>query len=204
MTDGMRSQTLALAAAVQCLVGVGAIATRGHHRRDEVEPCVGALLGVFEGEPGALYGGPARLESGLRQLIEQLERPSESTITRYLVSVLYLERRLRKQPQMMARLGAGLANARRQAEYFEPMHPNVISNLAALYSDTISNLRPRIMVQGDRAFLEQPNNADLIRALLLSAIRAISLWREAGGNRWRLLTGRRRLVQTAGELLAHV
>lgn len=197
----MTTQTLALAAALQSLSNVVSVANTGHSRRDEVEPCVQALLTVYEGDFERLYGGREALAAGLRQLVEQLERPRDPILTRYLVAVLYLERRLRKRPSMMAHLGNGLANARRQAEYFERLHPNVISNLGSLYSETISTLRPRIMVVGGREYLEQPSNANLIRTLLLSAIRAATFWREAGGNRWRLLFGRQKYVERARELL---
>src|SRR5690625_3626682 len=131
MNDALGGQTLALAAAFQCLANVVSIATRGRYQRDEVEPCIQSLLGVFEGDIAALYGGVPALETGLRRLIEQLERPTEPMLARYLAAVLYLERRLRKTPKVLGSLGDGLARARRQVDYFgDPLHPNVIGNLA--------------------------------------------------------------------------
>jgi high frequency lysogenization protein len=44
-------------------------------------------------------------------------------------------------------------------------------------------LSPRIMVNGDPAHLNNPENANRIRALLLAGIRAAMLWRQSGGGR---------------------
>lgn len=200
MTDVLRNQTLALAAAMQALLSVVSIARRGHSRRSDTEPCLQGLLQTYEGDVEQLYGGVAPLRAGLEQLVEQLARPTDPELTRYLVAVIYLERRLRKQPEVLRRLGQGLDSARRQREYFGGYNPNVVSNLGGLYGETISTLKPRIMVQGERAYLEQAANADQIRAQLLAAIRAISLWHEAGGTRWRLLFGRNKYLRVAEKL----
>ena len=61
----------------------------------------------------------------------------------------------------------------------------------------ISSLRPRILVQGHAAYLQDERNAALIRALLLAAIRAAGLWQINGGGRLRLVLGRRRLIEQA-------
>ncbi|MGD8430724.1 MAG: DUF489 family protein, partial [Ectothiorhodospiraceae bacterium] len=60
------------------------------------------------------------------------------------------------------------------------------------------------LIQGERGYLEDPRNAALIRTLLLSALRAASLWRQCGGTRLRLIFGRKRLIEEARKLLATV
>ncbi|WP_258867989.1 high frequency lysogenization protein HflD [Alkalilimnicola ehrlichii] len=177
------------------------VAQRGHANKSDVEPCLAGLLKVYDGDLRNLYGPPEQLHNGLKQLQEQLTRPNNPVLTRYLVAAIYLERRLRKRGDLMRRLGEGLEAARRQVDYFGENHPNVISNLAGLYADTVSTLTPRIMVQGNREYLEQPANAEMIRTLLLAAIRSISLWREAGGSRWKLLFNRRQILAAADRLL---
>jgi len=48
--------------------------------------------------------------------------------------------------------------------------------------------------------LADADTANLIRALLLAAIRAAVLWRQCGGRRWRLLLQRRDLLHAAQRL----
>ena len=57
------------------------------------------------------------------------------------------------------------------------------------------------MVRGEPEYLSQAGNANRIRALLLSGIRAAVLWRQLGGNRLRLLFSRSRIVRCAHGLL---
>jgi high frequency lysogenization protein len=78
----------------------------------------------------------------------------------------------------------------------------LIEKLADLYTQTISTLGPRIMVSGDHGHLANPAIAAKVRAVLLAGIRSAVLWRQTGGQRWRLLFSRGRIARTAAELLA--
>ena len=123
-------------------------------------------------------------------------------MVRYVFSLLHLERKLIRQPEMLQDLRRGIETAAAQAEHFSSTHPNVISSLADLYSRTISTLSPRIMVKGEPTVLSNPENAARIRTLLLAGVRSTVLWRQCGGTRLNLLIQRRRLLQTAEELAA--
>jgi high frequency lysogenization protein len=57
------------------------------------------------------------------------------------------------------------------------------------------------MVQGDPQYLQVGDNAARIRVLLLAGIRACVLWRQAGGNRWRLILNRQALLNEASRQL---
>ena len=88
-----------------------------------------------------------------------------------------------------------------QAEIFSPLHDNVIANLADIYSNTVSQILPKIMVSGESNFLNNPANANKIRALLLAGVRSAVLWTQTGGGRWQVLFKRKQFVQAARELL---
>src|SRR3569623_1691456 len=49
--------------------------------------------------------------------------------------------------------------------------------------------------------LSHPDVANKVRTLLLAAIRSAVLWRQCGGNRWQLIFGRRKIIDTARALL---
>ena len=80
-------------------------------------------------------------------------------------------------------------------------HPDVLSSLGALYADTISHLRPRVMVQGNPHYLGQPGVVAEIRAILLAAVRSAVLWRQLGGTMWDFVLGRRQRLEAVDDWL---
>ncbi|MBA1145535.1 high frequency lysogenization protein HflD [Ectothiorhodospiraceae bacterium WFHF3C12] len=201
MNDPQANRVLALAGVFQALEAVREIATQGASPPEHYKPCVQALLAEFEGEVAPLYGGIPTLKPGLRTLIRHLEQPADAELSRHLIMVLHLERRLQRRKAVMAELTDGLGRARNQAAYFHSGHENVISNLADLYQRTVSTVGPRIMVRGERHYLEDPRSAALVRVLLLAALRGVSLWRACGGSRLSLLLRRKSAIAEARHLL---
>ncbi|HET8700108.1 MAG TPA: high frequency lysogenization protein HflD [Nitrococcus sp.] len=195
-------QVLALAGMVQALSQVRQIAMHGRCDPYRTEPCIRALLETYEGNAATLYGGRDRLMPGLHLLADHLMHPNEVQLTRYLVAVLYLERKLTANRARFRKVIEGIQRAAKQAAYFSTLHDNVIRNLGGLYTETVSLIHPPVIISGERAYLDDPHNAALIRALLLSAIRAASLWRQAGGNRLRLIFFRQRIIAEAHRQLA--
>lgn len=203
MTDRLHQQVVALAAALQALALIIDVARHGKTDPALTAVCLQGLLRPYQPDIARLYGGARQLKAGLTTLREQLTQPRDMELTRYLIAILHLEARLRKQPTRLQAISAGLEHARRQAEYFDGLTTGTVhASLARLYTEHVSNLRPRVIVAGERAHLEQPQNVDLIRALLLAAVRAVTLWREAGGSRLDLIFRRRKLLQMADELRA--
>jgi hypothetical protein len=68
------------------------------------------------------------------------------------------------------------------AERLGSTHPDVLASLGGLYADTVSHLRPRVMVQGNPHYLGQAAIVSEIRAVLLAALRSAVLWRQLGGS----------------------
>lgn len=200
-TSRHRSQVLALAAMYQALAQVQQIGTTGRWDGDALETCLRGLLGVYDQDVSTVYGGSSALESGLRVLHLQLGQPGDMQLTRYAVLVMHLERKLMKRKDMLGRLARGIEESRHQSDYFSVTHENVVHHLADLYQQTISTLTPPIMVQGKREWLGDSDRAARIRALLLSAIRAATFWRQAGGGRLRLIFGRQRMQRLAEAML---
>lgn len=152
-----------------------------------------------------VYGGDHfNLRDGLRMLTGALERnpvelPREAL--RYSVGIMELQRQLAKRPEMLDMIGQRLSTIEQQAQLFGITHDNVVSAFAALYQETLSTFKMRLQIHGEMQFLQNPRNAERIRALLLAGIRSATLWRQLGGNRWQLFFSRRKILKDAYALL---
>lgn len=209
MEANIRNRTIALAALFQAVNGVNQVANEGNIDPIILESAINSLLAEETASIEMLYGGIGNLRTGLRSLVRQLGgesmtpegQPGNTEATRYTVNLLYLEKKLLADQQMFNRLLEGISAAQEQLDFFEPTHPNIIARLADTYTETVSKIGPRIIIKGDQVHLGNPDNAAKIRVLLLSGIRAALLWRQAGGNRWKLLLARGAMQKEARRLL---
>ena len=94
-----------------------------------------------------------------------------------------------------------LALAPRQAE-LGSSHPQVLAALGGLYADTISHLRPRVLVKGNPHYLGQATVVAEIRAVLLAGVRSAVLWRQLGGSLWDFLLHRNAMLEATEHWLA--
>ena len=200
-----QQQATALAAIVQAATLVEQLARTGDISADAAEPLLKALFVQNPAHFTDVYGSArSSLNVGLNQLgavLGKNPRGISPDVTRYALSLIHLERKLARQPQMLEALGNGIQSASRQAAHFSPTHENTVAALADLYKQTLSNLSFRIHVTGNPAFLQNNHTANRVRALLLAGIRAAILWRQVGGKRWHLLVNRGRYLKACDELL---
>lgn len=194
-------RAIALAGMMQAIDLVRNIAQRGQTNADDTATCLNSLLQIDAASSAAIYGGVARLRTGLRLLEQQIEQPRDMELTRYAVALLGLERKLARHPDLLAAIRTGIEDTIRNLSHFSVDHSNTIARLADLYLNSLSTLTPRIMVNGDPIHLNNPDNANRIRALLLAGIRAAILWRQSGGGRLTLLLRRNPLLRETRRLL---
>ncbi|CAI8154239.1 high frequency lysogenization protein HflD [Pseudidiomarina mangrovi] len=198
------ARVTALAAAAQCLAAVKQIAREGSLR--DSKQVQRLLLNVLDLNPTSLeqmYPDPHELHWGLETLLLQIgpTQHKDIEITRYIVGLMALERRLYKRPQSMAKLAERLQHIQRQRDDFNFAQDTIIAGMAGLYSDVISPLSKPIKITGKPDHLKQINVQNQIRALLLAALRNIVLWRQQGGQRRQFIFSRQRMITTAQQLL---
>lgn len=204
MAHSITDRTLALAALFQAAQLVQDVARRGQAADSDIEACVRSLFQLDAPTTEAIFGGPRQLATGLRALSSRLGArgtKEDLEVTRYVIALLHLERKLIRHPTMLETLRIGIERINNQVSFFSPTHSNVIAALGELYQATISTLQPRVMVGGEPTYLADSARANLIRALLLAGIRAAVLWRQLGGSRWQLFLGRRKILDAAQQLL---
>jgi len=195
----LQEQLIALGGLFSCAAAVDRIA-RGERMGETVlVSLLGSLLVRDPKTTLEVYGGDDfSLREGYRALQGMLERDPQSLqreTLRYALSLITLERKLAQRGDLLDKIGSRLNQIQQQVLMFGQTHDNVIASCAALYQDSLSAFRQRILVHGDMRTLEQPANAAKIRALLFAGIRSARLWRQLGGRRWQLLFARRKLLQ---------
>lgn len=201
MSHSYDDRVLALAALAQALQQVRTTAESGQSRNDPAEAVIASVFHIDADSVADVYGGVPRVQPGLRLLRDIFTRQQDDGVAKLAMSVIRLERRFSAEPDVVDAVSDGLRRIAPQAQAHGPTHPDVLTALGGLYAETISQLRPRVMVQGAPHYLGQASVVAEIRALLLAAVRSAVLWRQLGGNQWELLLGRSRMLESVGRML---
>lgn len=202
MSHSFDDRVLALAALAQALQQVRTTAESGQSRNDPAEAVIASVFRIDAESVADVYGGVPRVQPGLRVLRDIFTRQqSDDGVAKLAMSVIRLERRFSAEADVVDAVSDGLRRIAPQAQAQGATHPEVLNALGGLYADTISQLRPRVMVQGAPHYLGQPNVVAEIRALLLAAVRSAVLWRQLGGSQWELLLARSRMLESVGRMV---
>lgn len=196
------ARVLALAGVFQAVSLVRDIARQGDCDGEAMEASLASVFKLESASAAEVFGGNQGVRHGLRVLIQQVEGDERDLpLFHMLVNILKLERSLARNPDISRRLGEALEGMQRQLQHFPVTHATIIARLADLYSTNLSILKPRITVVGNPLYLQQPAQAQRVRALLLAATRAAVLWHQLGGRRRHLLFRAQREVMIARGML---
>ena len=195
MSNSFDDRVLALAGLLQALTQVRRIADTGQSENQQVQAMLDSVFRIDASNAEAVYGDASQLRGGLRQLHDYLANGSkDEALGKLALAVLQLERRFIRSDAMASKVQADLRRLTGEASTLGSAHPDVIADLGRLYADTISTLRPRVMVQGNPHYLGQAGVVSEIRALLLAALRSAVLWRQMGGSLWDFVFRRREMA----------
>jgi high frequency lysogenization protein len=201
-----RDRCIALAGMFQSAKLVHEIAYKGKYDEESAKASIYSLFQVEAESVPAVYGGLEGIVLGLNQLIEQLtgKEKRNSETTGYVITMMHLERKLANQGEMLNLISNGIHIASTRLAHFPMLHQNILGQIADIYSDTISTIHPRIMVHGDPMQLQDRNNVNIIRSLLLAGIRSATLWNQCGGSRIQIILSRKKIISIAIELMEEI
>lgn len=210
MSDSFADRTLAVAGLFQAARLAQQLAREGRAETSAFAASIQSLLLIDVPSTEAVYGGAAGVKLGLNLLRDKLAGETEAgdvEIAKYVISLIHLEGQLRRHRDMQETIHRGIEAIQEQMKFFEAaesgetVHPRLIEKLAELYTQTLSTLTPRIMVNGEHGHLSNPAIAAKVRAALFAGIRSAFLWRQLGGNRWQLLFNRGKISAEAVRIL---
>lgn len=203
MKSAIRDRSIALAGMFQAVRLVQQTA-RGE-RRDAAATAV-SISSILNTDPATtldVYGDSCALIPGLEIVLSQLgNKERDMELTSHVITLMHLERKLTREPDLMKKLTRGIDRVKGEIESVDEGDSGIITALAELYKDTVSTLRPRIMVKGEENVLRHTDSKNMIRALLLAGMRAAVLWRQCGGSRIGLIFQRKQMLDCCRELLA--
>lgn len=188
-------RVVALAGMLQALAQVRRVADTGEANDRVLTTSIESLFRFDAPTTIAVYGGLENVRPGLLLLRDYLGgKLGDEMVPKLGMSVLQLERRFVRDDELVAKVRRGLEASRIDAERDGPTHPEVLLALGDLYAQTLSLVRPRVMVQGNPHYLGQPGVVAEVRALLLAAVRSAVLWRQRGGTLWDFALQRRAMT----------
>ena len=200
--SGIEDRVLALAGMLQALAQVRRIADTGQSETLPVQVALDSVFRIDAADTQAVYGDIASLRNGLRLLRDYLANNNQDQALGKLgLAVLQLERRFVREDAVVTQVLTGLRGLEAPAQRLGSTHPDVVAGLGGLYADTVSTLRPRVMVQGNPHYLGQAGVVAEIRALLLAALRSAVLWRQSGGSMWDFVFRRREMAAAIDAIL---
>ncbi len=206
MAHNKYDQTLALAGIYQAASLVKQIANTGMANSAHIESSLETLFRFDANSVEEVYGSVAGVSHGVKILLQHLsDRTSRDLeITKYVISLIMLEKKLSHDPDMLDDLSKRLNKIESQFEFFSLCHENTFAKLGHVYKETISTLGPKIIVSGEQPHLNNELNASKVRALLLAGIRSAVLWQQCGGSRWQFIFGRKAYIHECEKILSQV
>ena len=201
-----QDKTIALVGLYQCSQLVFELATTGRADKLAYKTCIESLFVDSPKSTLDVYGGEVEnIQKGVKTLLAQMSSDQavqnrNIEITRYVLNLMILAKKLQEQGTPLDKIFNLLETAKMQTEQFGELHENVIATLARAYSENVSVVSPRIMVNGQHGHLQNTRVANKIRALLLAGIRSALLWYQVGGSRWGLIWSRKKYLQSTQAL----
>lgn len=187
---------LALAGMAQALKQVRRIAETGQADAAVLSTALDSVFRIDAESPAEVYGGRDAVVPGLMLLRDYFgNQGSDPLLPKLGLAVVQLERRFMQDATVSGEVHHGILEIKPKAEQLGHTHPEVLAALGELYADTVSHLRPKVMVQGNPHYLGQANVVAEIRAVLLASLRSAVLWRQMGGSLWDFLLRRQQMLK---------
>lgn len=208
----IRSETISLAALYQACTQINRVARTGYVDPYATAALIRSLIITNPQSIDDIYA-PANLKVGLRLIVEAMSSSvsdkSADTIevSKMVFKIIGLEQVIERNAEVFDHLGSAIDGLRakmleRYSDFEDgnPDHvldPDCVKEFSKLYESLISNNFPRLIIYGEQVHLMQPQNQEMIRALILCGIRAAVLWRQVGGRRRFLIFRRKAIVECA-------
>jgi len=204
MDDLEQDRTLALAGVFQAASLAQQLARRGYADEDPLLASVRSILITDAINTLSVFGGLEGILFGLKQMQSTMESSGKHLdveVARYVLDLSRLQEKLARSGPMIELMTQRIDQIKQSYGDAEEVSTDLYAELAQLYKETISTMKPKIIVQGEQGHLANPQVVDKVRAVLLAGVRAAFLWSQLGGRRWQLIFSRKKQLASAAEIV---
>jgi high frequency lysogenization protein len=203
-TKHFHTRNLALAGVCQAAALVKQVARTGELNLKAFSASINSIVVTEPLNTIDVFGSLDQVYLGFSTLINQLgndDKVKDVEITRYVANLLALERKVSANSKALQTLSERIGQIQRQQFHLDLFDGQMMSNLAAIYSDVISPIGRKIQIAGSPALLKRTDNQNKVRACLLAGLRSAVLWRQLGGKRRQILFNRQSIIRDAKSAL---
>ena len=183
-----------LVAMLQNVYIINRIATSDYDASQEAELFVKSIYIKNTLEADAIYKHKAALADGCKLLKDILIGKNDIsilTMQKYALNIILIQKNINKISDLKNMIGKKIDNYQDNSMMTTNLN-DLITYSEDIYKEYIGIIRPRVVISGKKEYLEK--NSSLIRALLLSGIRASFLWDYHGGSKWHLMFRRKEIL----------
>ncbi len=198
--SSLEQRTIALAGVAQAARIVDQTSRTGAYPLPFLEASIHSLFSFDAPDVESVFGNLQGVKLGLDSLAAGFNSGGEvnsAAMMQYAFAILHLERKFADRLDMQKVIENRLSHSQYKAAHFSSNVGDICHSVAAVYQDTLSTLSFRIKINGNAQHLQNSQNANVIRALLLAGVRSAHLWRQLGGQRWKLALQRGQIRDTA-------
>jgi high frequency lysogenization protein len=192
-----QERAIALAALSQITYCIQRITYDGIIEDQLIAPCLYSLLQVDADNVESIYDLPGSVTTGAQKILKKSPHDHQTWERfRYIELLMRYEKKLHQQQHqaLLTKLRQQMLTLIAQCEHEDSTDSYPVAQFASIYIETIGQIKPRILIHGQKVHLQDHHFQCYIRALLLAGIRAAMLWHQLGGSRWLILWRYRSLV----------
>jgi high frequency lysogenization protein len=217
------NKTIALAGVYLALDQIQTLAWHGTCDQACLKTSIDSLFSENPQSFIEVYGSVSALENGLEALKSSLSNAQDPLCmerNKYLKKLMYLSKKFNNNNILQDQIGTTLnlissdivlnkedpgatnTDHSQQPQYAHYPSQHMINRIAELYRNTLSTIKPKIIIYGQANILATADHAATIRALLLCAVRGTQLWYQAGGSGLSIVLNRSKYNRCIDHLLS--
>lgn len=197
-THTLRDQALSLAGVAQFALYAHELASDGRDTPQRMEVAQHAIFCTDPDSVVDVYGDLSSVGDGIAYLKRQLagQKPDQQAalVARYIGQLLRVSGALLKDDAALSRIRGAIDRARLADT------ADVPAILDDAYRNSISPVKPRIMLHGHPSYLQNETIQARARTQLMAAVRCAIMWRQCGGGFIALFFRRKALLKSLEDI----
>ena len=183
-----------LIAMLQSVYLVDRIATTDYDATNESDFLIQSIYTKNTFDADKIYSQKSSLVDGCKLLKEILRGKNDIsvlTMQKYALNIILIQKNINKISDLKNMIGKKIDNYHDNSMMATNLNDQIAYS-EEIYKEYVGIIRPRVVISGKKEYLNK--NSSLIRALLLSGIRAAFLWDYHGGSKWHLMFRRNEIL----------